>query len=138
MTGLWGMTGLGHSRRFWHVRGMRGLPPIATVKLTSRCSVSGTAEATTNLKPFEPVAHQGVVEATAKKLLLPGAMVLLRTPQDDFAFGCGATELGGTTSPRADTHFRGRLEHQDDDGRGDRAAGPGRKIAFRRSGLKIC
>ena len=27
--------------------------------------------------------------------------------------------------------FPGRLEHQDDDGRGDRAAGPGRKIAFR-------
>jgi D-alanyl-D-alanine carboxypeptidase len=85
---------------------MSGLPPIATVKLTSRCYVSGTAEATTNLKPFEPVALQGVVEATAKKLLLPGAMVLLRTPQDDFAFGYGATELGSTTSPRADTHFR--------------------------------
>jgi hypothetical protein len=45
------------------------------------CSVSGTAEATTNLKPFDPVALQGVVEATAKELLLPGAMVLLRTPQ---------------------------------------------------------
>ena len=110
---------------------MSGLPPIATVKLTSRCSVSGTAEATTNLKPFEPVAHQGVVEATAKKLLLPGAMVLLRTPQDDFAFGYGATELGSTTSPRADTHFRGRLEHQDDDGRGDRATGPGRQAQSR-------
>jgi D-alanyl-D-alanine carboxypeptidase len=71
---------------------MSGLPPIATVKLTSRCYVSGTAEATTNLKPFEPVALQGVVEATAKKLLLPGAMVLLRTPQDDFAFGYGVTD----------------------------------------------
>ena len=38
--------------------------------------------------------------------MLPGAMVLLRTPQGDFAFGYGATELGGTTPPRADTHFR--------------------------------
>ena len=38
------------------------------------------AEATTNLKPFDPVVIQGVVEATAKELLLPGAMVLLRTP----------------------------------------------------------
>ena len=70
------------------------------------CSISGTAEATTNLKPFDPVALQGVVEATAKELLLPGAMVLLRTPQGDFAFGYGATELGGTIPPRADTHFR--------------------------------
>lgn len=69
-------------------------------------SISGTAEATTNLKPFDPVALQSVVEATAKKLLLPGAMVLLHTPEGDFAFGYGATELGGTNSPRADTHFR--------------------------------
>src|SRR5262245_2909183 len=70
------------------------------------CSVGGAAEATANLKPFEPAALQGVVEATAKELLLPGAMVLLRTPQGDFAFGYGATELGGTTAPRANTHFR--------------------------------
>jgi CubicO group peptidase (beta-lactamase class C family) len=70
------------------------------------CSVRGTAEATTNLKPFDPVALQGVVEATARKLLLPGAMVLLRTSQGDFAFGYGATELGGSIAPRADTHFR--------------------------------
>jgi D-alanyl-D-alanine carboxypeptidase len=33
-------------------------------------------------------------------------MVLLRTPEGDFAFGYGANELGGTNSPRADTHFR--------------------------------
>ena len=70
------------------------------------CSVAGTAEATTNLKPFDPVALQGVAETTAKELLLPGAMVLLHTPQGDFAFGYGATELGGTIPPRADTHFR--------------------------------
>jgi CubicO group peptidase (beta-lactamase class C family) len=70
------------------------------------CSVSWPAEATTNLKPFDPVALQGVVEATAKELLLPGAMVLLRTPQGDFAFGYGVTELGGTIPPTADTYFR--------------------------------
>src|SRR6516164_145956 len=70
------------------------------------CSTSWTAKATTNLKSFEPVALQGVVETTAKELLLPGAMVLLRTPQGNIAFGYGATDLGGTTSPRADTHFR--------------------------------
>jgi D-alanyl-D-alanine carboxypeptidase len=58
------------------------------------------------LKPFDPVALQAAVETTAKELLLPGAMVLLRTPQGEFAFGYGATELGGTTPPRADTHFR--------------------------------
>ena len=79
---------------------------ILGIVVALACSLSGTAEATTNLKPFDPVALQGLVEATAKKLLLPGAMVLLRTPQGDFAFGYGATELGGTIPPRADTHFR--------------------------------
>ena len=69
-------------------------------------SIGGTAEAASNLKPLDPVALQGVVEATAKELLLPGAVVLLRTPQGDFTFGYGATELGGKTAPRADTHFR--------------------------------
>jgi D-alanyl-D-alanine carboxypeptidase len=60
----------------------------------------------TNLKPLDPVALQGVVEATAKELLLPGAMVLLHTPQRNFAFGYGTTELGFTNPPRADTYFR--------------------------------
>lgn len=58
------------------------------------------------LKPFDRVAFQGTVEATAKELLMPGAMVLLRTPQGEFTFGYGSTQLGVTTSPRADTHFR--------------------------------
>ena len=79
---------------------------ILGIVVALACFVSGTAEATTNLKPFDPVALQGVVEATAKELRLPGALVLLRTPQGDFAFGYGATELGGTAPPRADTHFR--------------------------------
>ena len=34
------------------------------------------------------------MEATAKELMLPGTMVLLRTPQGEFVFGYGATELG--------------------------------------------
>jgi D-alanyl-D-alanine carboxypeptidase len=79
---------------------------ILGIVVAVACSVGGTATSATNLKPFDPVALQATVEATAKELLLPGAMVLLRTPQGDFAFGYGATELGGTTPPRGDTHFR--------------------------------
>ena len=70
------------------------------------CSIGTAAQATTNLRSFDPVALERVVEATAKDLLLPGAMVLLRTPQGNLAFGYGATELGGATAPRADTNFR--------------------------------
>jgi len=102
------------------------------------CSVSGTAEATTNLKPFDPVAVQGVVEATAKELLLPGAMVLLRTPQGDLAFGYGATELGGTISPRADTHFRAASNTKTMTAAVIVLLVQEEKIAFRRSGLEIC
>jgi D-alanyl-D-alanine carboxypeptidase len=70
------------------------------------CCAGGSAASATNLKPLDPVALQATVEAVGKELMLPGAMVLLQTPQGDFAFGYGATELGGTTPPQADTHFR--------------------------------
>jgi CubicO group peptidase (beta-lactamase class C family) len=70
------------------------------------CSVGGTAVSATNLKPFDPVALQGTVEASAKELMLPGVMVLLRTPGGEFVFGYGSTELGVSSPPRADTHFR--------------------------------
>jgi D-alanyl-D-alanine carboxypeptidase len=80
--------------------------PILALVVAVACSFGGTAASATNLKPFDPIALRGTVEATAKELLLPGAMVLLRTPQGEFVFGYGATVLGGTTPPRADTHFR--------------------------------
>jgi D-alanyl-D-alanine carboxypeptidase len=47
-----------------------------------------------------------MVDTTARELLVPGAMVLLRTPQGDFTVSSGTTQLGTTTPPRADTHFR--------------------------------
>jgi CubicO group peptidase (beta-lactamase class C family) len=79
---------------------------VLGIVVAMACSVCGSAASATNLKPLDPAALRATVEAIAKELMLPGAMVLLRTPQGDFAFGYGATELGGTTPPRADTHFR--------------------------------
>jgi D-alanyl-D-alanine carboxypeptidase len=79
---------------------------ILALVVAVACSFGATAAAATNLKPFDPVALRDTVEATAKELMLPGTMVLLRTPQGDFVFGYGTTELGGTTLPRADMHFR--------------------------------
>jgi D-alanyl-D-alanine carboxypeptidase len=69
-------------------------------------SFGATAAPATDLESFDPVALRNTVEATGKGLMLPGAMVLLRTQQGEFVCGYGATELGGTTPPRADTHFR--------------------------------
>ena len=80
--------------------------PILGIVVVMACSVGGMAASATNLKPIEPLALRGAVEAMGKEFLLPGAMVLLRTPQGDFVFGYGSTELGGTTPPRADTYFR--------------------------------
>lgn len=43
---------------------------------------------------------------TARELLVPGAVVLLRTPQGDFTSVYGTTQLGQQTPPGSDTHFR--------------------------------
>jgi D-alanyl-D-alanine carboxypeptidase len=58
------------------------------------------------LKAIDQKAFQAVVDAAAKKLMVPGAMVLLRTPQGNFTAAVGTTELGAQTPPAANTHFR--------------------------------
>src|SRR4029453_19242543 len=58
------------------------------------------------LKPIDPAALQTTVDATAKELLVPGAVVILPTPQGKFTVTYGTTTLGATIPPRADTHFR--------------------------------
>jgi CubicO group peptidase (beta-lactamase class C family) len=58
------------------------------------------------IKPIDEAALQSVVDTTARELIVPGAVVLLRTPQGEFAVTYGTTQLGATTPPRADTHFR--------------------------------
>src|SRR5215831_10602922 len=58
------------------------------------------------LKPIDKAALQTMVDTTAKELLIPGAVVLLRTPQGEFTVSYGTTLLGATSPPGADTHFR--------------------------------
>ncbi len=58
------------------------------------------------LKPIDPAALQTTVDATAKELLIPGVVVLLRTPQGEFAVTYGTTLLGAKSPPRANTYFR--------------------------------
>src|SRR5947207_11384031 len=58
------------------------------------------------LKPIDQAALQTMVDTTAKELLVPGAVVLLRTPQGEFTVTHGTTRLGTMSPPRADTHFR--------------------------------
>ena len=68
-----------------------------------------TAPATTGqagLKPIDQTALQAMADATVKELLVPGVVVLLRTPQGEFTAAYGTTALGAQTPPGADTHFR--------------------------------
>jgi D-alanyl-D-alanine carboxypeptidase len=75
-------------------------------------SSSATTIATTSapkpsaLKTIDPKAFQATVERLAKELMVPGALVLLRTPQGDFTASVGTTALGAQTPPAAGTHFR--------------------------------
>ena len=49
-----------------------------------------------------------MVDTTARELLIPGAVVLLRTPQGEFTVAYGTTllGLGAKIPPGADTYFR--------------------------------
>ncbi|ROO85666.1 D-alanyl-D-alanine carboxypeptidase [Actinocorallia herbida] len=58
------------------------------------------------LKTIDPAAFQAVVDTAAKALRVPGAVVLVRTPQGAFTAATGTTERGKSTPPTADTAFR--------------------------------
>jgi D-alanyl-D-alanine carboxypeptidase len=69
-------------------------------------SLSCTRQGASALKPIDQASLQAMVETTAKELMIPGAVVLLRTPQGEFTVSYGTTLLGANSPPRADTHFR--------------------------------
>ena len=76
--------------------------PAGASATTPPASTTGS----TGLKPINRAALQAVVDMTAKKLMVPGAVVLLRTPQGEFTVTYGTGKLGAKAPPRADTHFR--------------------------------
>jgi len=79
---------------------------IGVALLIAACSRHGSTAGSSALKPIDQAALQTMVDTTAKELLIPGAVVLLRTPQGEFMVAYGTTSLGATTPPSADTHFR--------------------------------
>jgi D-alanyl-D-alanine carboxypeptidase len=74
-------------------------PPATTTAATA-------APTSSALKTIDPQAFRAVVEAAVEQLKVPGAFVLLRTPQGTFNTAVGTTELGKQTPPDASTHFR--------------------------------
>ena len=84
---------------------------IAGCSPNSAPASAGSAGPTTSsvpspLKTIDPAALQATVQATAKELMIPGAVVEVRTPQGDFTAAVGTTQRDAKVSPRADTHFR--------------------------------
>lgn len=58
------------------------------------------------LKTIDIVSLQSALAKTAKDMNIPGALVLLRTPQGEFAVPYGTTKLNASTEPDINTHFR--------------------------------
>src|SRR5438046_635808 len=79
---------------------------VGVALLIAACSRPGSTAGSSALKPIDQAALQTMVDTTAKGLLIPGAVVLLRTPQGEFTVSYGTTLLGATSPPGADTHFR--------------------------------
>src|SRR5436309_11346308 len=79
---------------------------VGVALLIAACSRPSSPAGSSALKPIDQAALQTMVDTTAKELLVPGALMLLRTPQGEFTVTYGTTQLGTTSPPRADTHFR--------------------------------
>jgi D-alanyl-D-alanine carboxypeptidase len=79
---------------------------VGVVVLLAACARPGSPAGSSGLKPIDQSALQTMVDTTARELLIPGAVLLLRTPQGEFTVTYGTTLLGATNPPHADTHFR--------------------------------
>ena len=80
--------------------------PTTAESQPATTTATGSAPRGSALKPIDSAAFQAVVAAAAKELFVPGAMVVLRTPQGTYDAAVGTTMLGAQTPPAADTHFR--------------------------------
>jgi hypothetical protein len=87
------------------------LPAVALMTGAALGCVTGLSSSCTRqrasaLKPIDQAALQAMVDTAAKELLIPGALVLLRTAQGEFTVSYGTTLLG-TESPPAPTPTSG-------------------------------
>ncbi len=58
------------------------------------------------LRPISQESLQKLIDTAARELLIPGAVVLLRTPQGEYTVAYGTTELGKKSPPSVNTYFR--------------------------------
>jgi D-alanyl-D-alanine carboxypeptidase len=89
-----------------------GITPLADTAtlVNSSAGVSTTsmtsAQAGSGLKSIDQASLQAMLDRTTHDLLIPGAVIVLRTPQGSYTVATGTTQLGSVRPPDADTHFR--------------------------------
>jgi len=81
---------------------------LPAIVLAMICFISGSASAETNLKPIDPAALRKVIEATAKELMLPGAMVLSARHNCESSRCPPLDAYQNANSPRHAADFAGR------------------------------
>ena len=81
-----------------------GLLACAAACLLAGCSGLGTKQSA--LRPIDAAAMQGTVERLAKEMLVPGAVVILRTPSGEFRTTYGVTTYRGTVPTGFEQHVR--------------------------------
>lgn len=77
---------------------------VATALLLAGCAATSTTSSA--LRPIDASGLQAVVARLAEQVRVPGAVVVLRTPQGNVTAAVGTTELDTQTPPTAGTHFR--------------------------------
>ncbi|MGW2747837.1 serine hydrolase domain-containing protein [Streptomyces sp. NPDC001450] len=80
--------------------------PYADAPATPAVAVRPADPTPSALNPIDPAAFQATVARAAEKLMVPGAVVLLQTPQGTFRATVGTTELGAAGRPTTSDHFR--------------------------------
>ncbi|MEV8633609.1 serine hydrolase domain-containing protein [Streptosporangium sp. NPDC051023] len=79
---------------------------LSDASATPAATASASGPTPSTLKPIDPAVFQSAVARAAKKLMVPGAMVLLRTPRGTFRATVGTTELDTTKPPTTGDHLR--------------------------------
>ncbi len=82
----------------------RALLALTTAVLMTACAAPVATRSA--LRPIDAPAMQGTAERLAKEMLVPGAVVILRTPTGNFTSTYGVTTYRGSVPTSWDQHLR--------------------------------
>ncbi|WP_236777476.1 serine hydrolase domain-containing protein [Arthrobacter crystallopoietes] len=82
--------------------------PVTTAESSGGATreAAPTEAASSSLRPVDEERLREIFESTAGELLVPGAVILLRTPEDEFTFTYGTDALDGSEPVSLEDHVR--------------------------------